>query len=217
MPAQKKATSSTNIGHDVLANDETAASDACENEWRRYSKLFPSVEYMTSRELQGKLLQDDSSATNEKNIKLVDCRTRAEQKVSMLPGAIALDEWEERDLSKISKEEDLASTKVVMYCTIGYRSAVEATRLKELHPLIDVVSLDGIVPYTHYSQAHEKPFIQKRNDGTIVSTNRVHVYGPAWKRFANPEFESVVFSSFEMLVQGVTKKIEELKEKWARK
>jgi rhodanese-related sulfurtransferase len=75
----------------VAAAATTTISDACQKEWHRYRQLFPSVAYMTSLELQD-ILADDSKMND---VVLIDVRTKAEQSVSMLPGAISFDEWKE--------------------------------------------------------------------------------------------------------------------------
>lgn len=190
----------------VAAAATTTISDACQKEWHRYRQLFPSVAYMTSLELQD-ILADDSKMND---VVLIDVRTKAEQSVSMLPGAISFDEWKETgDLSKIvakqGEEFESPSTKIVLYCTIGYRSGVEAQRLKDQHPFLDVFSLDGIVPFTHCNHTDTMPLIQKQTNGKSRATKRVHVYGPAWQRFVHPEFDPVVFSKLDLAIQRVLK------------
>eukprot|EP00980_Cylindrotheca_fusiformis_P016033 scaffold4715_cov115-Cylindrotheca_fusiformis.AAC.17 len=113
--------------------------------WHHYRDLFPSVEYMTSRELQNALADPNK---NSDGIVLIDVRTKAQE--AMLSGAAQL--------------------------------------LKEQHPSLDIVSLDGIEPFKHCSQASQKPLVHKNKSGEIISTNRVHAYGPPSK-LANPEFD----------------------------
>ena len=46
---------------------------------------------------------------------------------------------------------------IVTYCTIGYRSGLEARRLKTKYNL-NVMNLDGIVSYTHAAALHQESF-----------------------------------------------------------
>ena len=71
-------------------------------------KRFPDVETITVDEV-GRLLEKDS-------VVLVDVREAKEQKVSMIPGAISVEEFE-------AGEDRYAELTVVAYCTIGHRSS----------------------------------------------------------------------------------------------
>lgn len=53
---------------------------------------------------------------------IVDCRNEDEQDVSMIPGAIRR---QNLDLDSVQKQ----GVPVVCYCTVGYRSALEAKSL----------------------------------------------------------------------------------------
>lgn len=97
---------------------------------------------------------------------LVDVRTPEERAVSMIPGAISLDELE---------EQANTGQKVVAYCTIGYRSgqATEALRAEGW----DAYNLEGsILAWTH-------------SGGDLVGpegpTRKVHVYGRKWNLVAD--------------------------------
>ena len=124
-----------------------------------YQRRFPAVPSLS---------WSDWEALNNPKI-LVDARTRAEQQVSMIPGAVPL-----QDL-KLDGNVQI----VGVYCTIGYRSGLEATRLQDVHPQLQVYNLDGIVAYTHHRQA---------------DLTSVHVFAGPWdlaacahtKRFGMP-------------------------------
>ena len=75
-------------------------------------KRFPDVETITVDEV-GRLLEKDS-------VVLVDVREAKEQKVSMIPGAISVEEFEDDE----DRYEELT---VVAYCTIGHRSLGRST------------------------------------------------------------------------------------------
>ena len=59
----------------------------------------------------------------EPGVVWLDARERQERRVSMLPGAISLDEF-----NRVS--ETLRDDHIIVYCTIGKRSAPHAARLR---------------------------------------------------------------------------------------
>lgn len=191
--------------NDQPTSPAATTEQACEEEWQKYRKSFPSVPYMTSKELR----------QGEEDIMLVDVRTKAEQEISMLPNSMTLDEWKTNELPKLQLSEDGSNKakpeKIVFYCTIGYRSGVEAKKFQEAYPELNFYSLDGIVPYTHAAKADDLPLVQRRNNGKEnTATKRVHVFGSAWSNFANPEFDVVVFSKTKFLVEGMAVKFKQL-------
>jgi rhodanese-related sulfurtransferase len=104
----------------------------------------------------------------------VDVRESSEQQVSMLPGAIPVEEFE-RTLEKYRDRI------IVTYCTVGYRSGVYARKLREQG--LDAFNLRGsILLWLHSGR--------QVVDGDGRSTRRVHVYGSEWD--LDPEgYESV--------------------------
>ena len=119
-------------------------------------KEFPNVTDMTVQELRS--LQDMSD-----NWVLIDVRPLEERRVSMIPGAISLEEWEQRKSSG-------RSPIVIVYCTIGYRSAATTRSLRERG--IDARNLaGGVLAWSHAGLE----FV----DGK-TTTKRVHVYGRRW-------------------------------------
>ena len=67
------------------------------------------VETISTGELQALLTESDSSVV------LIDVRSRSEQAVSKVPGAVTQQEYEASDDSYLNKP-------VVVYCTVGGRS-----------------------------------------------------------------------------------------------
>jgi rhodanese-related sulfurtransferase len=110
----------------------------------------------------------------EKRVVLVDVRTRKEQSVSMIPGAITAAEFE--------KNPDVYKDKVVVsYCTVGYRSAKYAQQMNRKG--IVVKSFNGSI--IGWCQANA---LLAAPDGG--ETRRVHTYGPKWNLLP-PEYEAV--------------------------
>lgn len=125
----------------------------CEEMYKKYHSKFSSIQTLTSADF----LQDywytsscDAHVHRKTNlaVTLVDVRTKAEQKVSMIPGAITLHEFESQLKQYPNKWQDDGQL-VVTYCTIGYRSGLEAQRLRQIYNIGNIRHLDGIVPYTH--------------------------------------------------------------------
>lgn len=106
---------------------------------------------------------------------ILDVRYEREWKVSMIPGAITLNEFEKNPQSYLSK-------RIVTYCSLGYRSGVAASKLKSRG--FDVYNLyGGVLAWSHYP-----------NTGFVDSegkpTNKVHVFGKDWDLLAKG-YESI--------------------------
>ena len=78
-----------------------------------YQGKFPDVPTMTSEELI-----DATKKTNGGDILLVDVRTREEQDVSMIPGAIRLQDLGAQ-MRKCADEDESSQKTIVIYCTVG--------------------------------------------------------------------------------------------------
>lgn len=105
---------------------------------------------------------------------LVDVRTPQERAVSMLPGAIDSEFFEQHQDAYLNK-------KIIVYCTIGYRSGFYTQTLRERG--FDAYNLrEGILGWTHINgklvDAHNRP------------TRQVHVYSSNW-RFAVRDYDAV--------------------------
>ena len=97
------------------------------------------------------------------NVVLVDVRRPVERDVSVIPGAISREQYEQQ--SDLYRDRT-----IVMYCTIGDRSGRYARTLQEQgHRIVNLKG--GILAWTHAGQA----VVNSRGQ-----TNHVHVYGPTW-------------------------------------
>ena len=177
--------------------------ERCLKEVHFYQRKFPNVPTLSSEQL----------LENRDDYLIVDARTRAERNLSMIPGAIFLREFEE----KYKKNAVDDKKRVVVYCTIGYRSGMEATRLQHRYPELrgKIYNLDGIVAYTLAVNEEESPLIENESGelkesttemdqqpittnpliepSTEQPTNRVHTFGPMWD-FTNDSYEAKHFS-----------------------
>jgi rhodanese-related sulfurtransferase len=121
--------------------------------YKKYHSKFSSIDTLTSADfLIDYYTCSDTNGRKNPTVTLVDVRTKAEQKVSMIPGAITLHEFESQLKQNPNKWQGDGAL-VITYCTIGYRSGLEAQRLREVYNLRNIQHLDGIVPYTHACSA----------------------------------------------------------------
>ncbi len=117
---------------------------------------FPGIQEITPEELK--------EMKSSENLTIVDTRTAEEQQVSMIPGAITVEQFE-------THPEQHKGNKIVAYCTIGVRSGMFVKSLEQSD--WDTYNLTGaILGWTHV-------------DGDLASeegpTTRVHIHGPGMK------------------------------------
>lgn len=106
-----------------------------------------------------------------KQIILIDIRTKNEQNISMLPGAITQEEFEK-------SPDKFQSSELVAYCTIGYRSGKFAEKFKKYR----IKNLKGgVLAWSHI----QGPFIK---DGKL--TTKVHTYAKEWN-FLNSNYQAI--------------------------
>ena len=160
-------------------------SAACEAECAKHRKSFPDVQHLTARELQQMLSAQSNSA-----IRLVDVRQSGERNVSMLPGAIGVDQLQWPPAS---------GSTTVFYCTVGYRSSLEARRYATSAPSgASVYSMAGILDWAHAGGALV--------DASGKPTTRLHAFGSKWAAMA-PErcevetFDATSFSFFRAILR----------------
>lgn len=121
--------------------------------YQKSRRSFPEVPELTAEEFMA--LRD------KEKVLLVDVRTDEERAVSMIPGAITLEQFEQQ-------QAEYKDTAVAVYCTIGHRSGHYA---KQLHAGgWRVFNLKGaILSWTHADGSLENA------DGP---TRKVHVNNP---------------------------------------
>ena len=103
---------------------------------------------------------------------ILDTRAKSEYDVSHIRGAyfISYDNFEIEKLSKINKD-----SKVLIYCSVGYRSEKIAEKMKEAG-YTDVANLYGGI-FEWKNQGHEVV------DSSGNPTERVHAFDKTWGRF----------------------------------
>ncbi|MCK6474921.1 MAG: rhodanese-like domain-containing protein [Planctomycetes bacterium] len=136
---------------------------------------FPDVAHISTGELAAWLA--DGSRTTPL---LLDARTREEFDVSHLPGAVFLP----HDAGELSASD---GRPVVVYCSVGYRSAMLARRLAEAGHA-DVRNLEGsIFKWANEGRALARAGAEGAGE---VSASAVHPYNAEWGRLLLPELRS---------------------------
>jgi rhodanese-related sulfurtransferase len=139
---------------------DEAMSDAdkrakIESMYRDYKKDFADVADIAPAEAMA-LLKTGQAL-------FVDVRTAEEQEVSMLPGAIAADEF-------LKHPERYRDKVIIGYCTISYRSGKLADTLKT-RGMVMLNLKGGLLAWVHAGGK-----VYDRNG----ETRRIHVYGRKW-------------------------------------
>lgn len=136
---------------------------------------FPDVARVSTGELAAWLADGSRPA-----LLLFDARTREEFDVSHLPGAESLP----HDAGELPASE---GRPVVVYCSVGYRSAMLARRLAE-GGHADVRNLDGSI----FKWANEGRVLVRARPGEAGEgpTAVVHPYNAEWGRLLAPELRS---------------------------
>lgn len=114
------------------------------------------------------------------NLVLLDIRQGYEQAVSMIPRSITTREFAERFRKGIPKDK-----RIVVYCTIGFRSGQYAMQLAGQG--IRAENLEGgVLAWSHIGG----PFEVRNDAGMATPTKRVHVYDKGWN-YLHPDYEAV--------------------------
>lgn len=117
-----------------------------------YKKSFKSVKNLLPQE-----------SDQLENPLFVDARENNEQDVSMIPGAITLEEFNK-------KRDTFNDRNIVIYCTIGYRSGLYTKKLvSKGYKAFNLKG--GVLLWSHAKRDFQK-------DG--IATQKVHVYGKQW-------------------------------------
>ena len=102
--------------------------------------------------------------TEQANVVFIDVRDDDEQRVSMIPGAISVDEFT-RSAAKYK------NATIVAYCTIGYRSGTFTIKWQKRG--YDVTNLKGgVLAWAQAGRVFQSP--------SGIETKRVHIYDDDW-------------------------------------
>ncbi len=115
------------------------------------------------------------------NLVLIDVRQPKEQDISMLPHAMTTAQFAERFRHGIPPEK-----RIVVYCTIGYRSGKYAEQLTAMKIKSETLE-GGILMWSFVGGNLES----KNTRGETVVTNRIHVYDAEWN-IVHPDYVGVL-------------------------
>lgn len=114
------------------------------------------------------------------NLVLLDIRQPGEQAVSMIPHAMTTPEFAQRFRRGIPKGK-----RIVVYCTIGYRSGKYAMELAGQGIIAENLE-GGLLAWSHIGG----PLEVRNPSGLTTPTRRVHIYSSGWN-FLHPDYEAV--------------------------
>jgi len=148
-----------------------------------FAPKFPDAPEITAEALlRAFSARDGTYARGSKPVVVVDVRTDAETRVSVIRGALTKRAFEAR-----LDAGDFATHAVVAYCTIGYRSAQYVEKLRKEKNL-DAYNLRGsVLAWTH--AGGELETTEERR-----ATTDVHVFGKDWD-LAPSAFDAVYFQA----------------------
>lgn len=132
------------------------------------SERYPDVAWVSADDLARRL----GSATSRPVV--IDVRTAEEYRVSRIPGAVRLDP-DERDLSALPPPD---GREIVVYCSLGYRSAAAVADLQAAG-YRKVSNLDGGI----FGWANERRTLENAGGAAI----RVHPYDERWGQALDPD------------------------------
>ena len=149
---------------------------ACDAEVASHRAKFPDVAHIEPETLRQ--MQSDGP------VLLVDVRSDAERAISTIPGALPL--------SKLPRPlpDDVP---LVTFCTVGFRSALEARRLLSTGGEASgraVYSMSGVLKWAHTGGV----FV----DAGGNPTRRLHVFGEKWQALAPSHVEAIIFSTVSL-------------------
>ncbi len=139
---------------------------------------FKNVEHITTDDLAASLDQADPG----ENILLVDARTAGEFEISHLPGARNLETVDE--LKNHLATMTVPPERIVVYCSVGYRSAELASRMEDAGTTgIPVQNLLGSI----FSWANEdRPLVK----GDKKTAHKVHPFNAKWGRLLEEKYRA---------------------------
>ncbi|MEM7219575.1 MAG: rhodanese-like domain-containing protein [Pseudomonadota bacterium] len=130
---------------------------------------YPDVAHLTVAEYLA------AEAAHTADALLIDVRTTAEYRRSRLPGALHAPDAATLD----ALVEQHADRPLLLYCSVGYRSAAAAREIGRRHPEARVSNLLGSL----FDWANRGlPLVNDRG-----ATHRVHSYSWLWRRYVRPE------------------------------
>jgi rhodanese-related sulfurtransferase len=155
---------------------------------------FPKCATISTLDLVNIMEQKSTHLDEISSLILVDVRSKEERDISMIPGAIAVEEFE---VLMKSNPDELKSQLIIPYCTIGYRSGKYGTQLIEKYGFTNVRNGEGIVLWTYQGAG-----LVTKKDDSVVSSTEVHTFSSAWNLAADG-YSTVQFGVLAFAYQGL--------------
>jgi len=183
----------------------------CQKVATKYQKKFPAVEPLRSQDLHHLFLntsrdgeqEPTTSFDSDNNAPIfVDVRSAAERAVSVIEGSMTLDEFQADQADDCIHAQLLQESPVIVYCTIGYRSGLEATRLHQQYPGLKIFNLDSICLYAQAAAAN-KDLPRLVDPETGEPATQIHTFGKQWDFVDRGHYESVHFGGAETALRMV--------------
>lgn len=158
---------------------DNALLEQCLQVANMYQRKFPSVRMLSSKEFV-------EHWSNNDDFLLLDARTAVERSICKIRNSIPISEYNDTNQKQ----------KIVVYCTIGYRSGLEATRLQQLFPHRIVYNLDGLMAYSHYNHTNNN-IVNADNEPTRV----IHTFASNWDYVNHDVYETTHFPNVSLPVR----------------
>lgn len=136
----------------------------------------------TNKDIKGPWIKASElkSILEDSNLILIDVRQSKELDISILPHALSTAQFAARYRTGIP-----AGSRIVVYCTIGYRSGRYAEQLAAMG--IKCENLEGGILMWSFAGG---PLLAKNANDEWVATNRIHVYDSEWN-IVHPDYLGV--------------------------
>jgi len=164
---------------DLQCADELAGVDVSDGEKRKIVKQLYNIYREDLPQVKDIQPAEVIHLTNQHTVVLIDVRTSAEMEISMLPGAVTMDDY----LKELDAYRGLIA---VAYCTIGYRSGKFAEKMGVKG--VEVKNLAGGM----LAWVFDGGRVYKENN----EVKRIHVYGPKWD-YPPSGYDTVMFNLFD--------------------
>jgi rhodanese-related sulfurtransferase len=163
---------------------------------KKCSDQFPECPIISTAEIISIMSGQNKDINGvNKSVLLVDVRSEAERRVSMIPFAISVEDFE----IDLKKNPELYKTRLIVpYCTIGYRSGKYGSELIKNYGCSNVRNGEGVVLWTYSGS----DLVQTNGKGVITPANKVHTFGSTWD-LSSPKYTSVQFGYFSFVYEGL--------------
>lgn len=145
-------------------------------------KRFPALSHITSEDLQMQL------AVQSNDILILDTRPLAEYNVSHIEGAVQIDpDIKPQDFKKLLGQS-AADKKLVVYCSVGWRSSIAGDRLKEAAMKMGASEISNLEGGLFGWHNEKRPLVNATGKTTLI-----HPYNKKWGTLvSNPDKRSYI-------------------------